>query len=55
MSLGIFLGFLLLGVIGMPIAFSLGFAALVALAFSDDGFAIIPLRMMAAVNSFPLM
>ena len=55
MSLGIFLGFLLLGLIGMPIAFSLGFAALVALAFSDDGFAIIPLRMMAAVNSFPLM
>ena len=55
MSLGIFLGFLLLGVIGMPIAFSLGFAALVALAFSGDGFAIIPQRMMHAVNSFPLM
>ena len=55
MSLGIFLGFLLLGVIGMPIAFSLGFAALVALALSGDGFAIIPQRMMHAVNSFPLM
>ena len=55
MSIGIFLGFLLLGVIGMPIAFSLGFAAMVALAFSDVGFAIIPQRMMHAVNSFPLM
>ena len=55
MSIGIFLGFLLLGVIGMPIAFSLGFAAMVALAFSGDGFAIIPQRMMHAVNSFPLM
>ncbi|MBL8381457.1 MAG: TRAP transporter large permease [Burkholderiales bacterium] len=55
MSLGIFLGFLLLGVIGMPIAFSLGFAAMVALAFSDVGLAIIPQRMMHAVNSFPLM
>lgn len=55
MSMGIFLGFLLLGVIGMPIAFSLGFAAMVALAFSDVGFAIIPQRMMHAVNSFPLM
>ena len=55
MSIGIFLGFLLLGVIGMPIAFSLGFAAMVALAFSADGFAIIPQRMMHSVNSFPLM
>ena len=55
MSLGIFLGFLLLGLLGMPIAFSLGFAALLALAFSPDGFAIIPQRMMHAVNSFPLM
>ena len=55
MSLGIFLGFLLLGLLGMPIAFSLGFAALVALALSPDGFAIIPQRMMHAVNSFPLM
>jgi len=55
MSIGIFLGFLLLGVIGMPIAFSLGFAALVALAFLGEGFAIIPQRMMHAVNSFPLM
>ncbi len=55
MSLGIFIGFLLLGLLGMPIAFSLGFAALVALALSPDGFAIIPQRMMHAVNSFPLM
>ena len=55
MSLGIFLGFLLLGVIGMPIAFSLGLAAMVALAFSDVGLAIVPQRMMHAVNSFPLM
>ena len=55
MSIGIFLGFLLLGMLGMPIAFSLGFAALIALALSPDGFAIIPQRMMHAVNSFPLM
>jgi hypothetical protein len=55
MSIGIFPGFSPLGVIGMPIAFSLGFAALVALAFSGEGFAIIPQRMMHAVNSFPLM
>ena len=55
MSLGIFLGFILLGLIGMPIAFSLGLAAMVALAFSDVGLAIVPQRMMHAVNSFPLM
>ena len=55
MSLGIFIGFILLGMLGMPIAFSLGFAALIALALSPDGFAIIPQRMMHAVNSFPLM
>ena len=55
MSLGIFLGFLLLAMIGMPIAFSLGLAAMVAIAFSDVGLAIVPQRMMHAVNSFPLM
>lgn len=55
MSLGVFLGFLLLATFGMPIAFALGFAALVAIAFSDVGLAIVPQRMMHAVNSFPLM
>jgi TRAP-type transport system large permease protein len=55
MSIGIFLGFLTLSLLGMPIAFALGFAAIGALAFSDVGFAIIPQRMMHAVNSFPLM
>lgn len=55
MSIGIFLGFLLLGTLGMPIAFALGLSAMIALTFSDVGLAIVPQRMMHAVNSFPLM
>jgi tripartite ATP-independent transporter DctM subunit len=55
MSLAIILGFLLLALVGMPIAFALGFAALVALPFSGVDFSMLPQRMMHSINSFPLM
>ena len=55
MSLWIFIGFIVLGSLGMPIAFALGFSALGALFVSDIDLNILPQRMMHAVNSFPLM
>lgn len=55
MSLAIIAGFMLLATFGMPIAFSLGAAALGAVALSDIEFTMLPQRMMHAVNSFPLM
>ena len=55
MSLGIIIAFLVLATFGMPIAFSLGVAALGAVALSDIEFTMLPQRMMHAVNSFPLM
>ena len=50
--LGSFLGIALLG---MPLAFALGFSALTALAFSGVDFNMLPQRMMHSVNAFPLM
>jgi tripartite ATP-independent transporter DctM subunit len=55
MSLGIILAFLVLASFGMPIAFSLGAAALVATALAGIDFSMLPERMMHSVNSFPLM
>lgn len=55
MSLTITLAFFAVGLLGMPIAFALGFASIVSLAMSGASFAILPQRMMHAVNSFPLM
>ncbi|MEP7085288.1 MAG: TRAP transporter large permease [Betaproteobacteria bacterium] len=45
----------MLATLGMPIAFSLGVAALGAVALSDIEFTMLPQRMMHAINSFPLM
>jgi len=55
MSLAVVLGFLALAVLGLPIAFAMGVAALVVLWASGVDFSMVPLRMMHAVNSFPLM
>ncbi len=49
---GIFIG---LGVLGMPLAFSLGMAAIAGLLVSDVDLNLLPSRMMNAVNAFPLM
>jgi TRAP-type C4-dicarboxylate transport system permease large subunit len=55
MSAAVVLGFMLLAVFGLPIAFAMGAAALGALAYSGVDFSMVPQRMMHAVNSFPLM
>ncbi|OXY82259.1 TRAP transporter large permease [Oceanimonas doudoroffii] len=47
--------FLVLALLGMPLAFSLGLAALGGLAWSGIELSVLPQRMMHAVNSFPLM
>jgi len=48
-------GFMLLALFGMPIAFALGFAALLVVLVSGVDLTMIPQRMMHSVNSFPLM
>jgi tripartite ATP-independent transporter DctM subunit len=55
MSWWIIAGFMALALFGMPIAFALGFVALIAVLASGIDLTIIPHRMMHAVNSFPLM
>ena len=47
--------FLIVGLLGMPLAFALGAAAIGGLWLSNVDFNMLPQRMMAAVNSFPLM
>ncbi len=47
--------FAVLALLGMPLAFALGFASLGGLAISDIDFIIMPQRMMHAVDNFPLM
>ncbi|PMR77811.1 TRAP transporter large permease [Billgrantia endophytica] len=47
--------FLLLAVLGMPLAFALGFGSLAGLWMLDFELYVMPQRMMHAVNSFPLM
>ncbi len=47
--------FLFLAVLGMPLAFALGFGSLAALHLLDFELVVMPQRMMHAVNSFPLM
>ena len=47
--------FFLVSVLGMPLAFGLGAAGIVALAISDVEFNLLPSRMMSSVNAFPLM
>lgn len=55
MSAALVAGFLLLALLGLPIAFAMGVTALVALAATGVDYSIVPQRMMHAVNSFPLM
>lgn len=55
MSGWIIIGFMVLALFGMPIAFALGFTALIAVLASGIDLSMIPQRMMHSVNSFPLM
>lgn len=55
MSYAVVLGFMVLATFGLPIAFAMGVAAVVALWASGVDFSMVPQRMMHAVNSFPLM
>jgi TRAP-type transport system large permease protein len=55
MSVAVVVGFMLLALFGLPIAFAMGVAAMSALWFSGVDFSLVPQRMMYAVNSFPLM
>ncbi|MGH6816403.1 MAG: TRAP transporter large permease [Hyphomicrobiaceae bacterium] len=55
MSITILAAFLPIALLGMPLAFALGFGALVALAFGGVEFNMLPQRMMHSINSFPLM
>jgi tripartite ATP-independent transporter DctM subunit len=55
MSLLIILVFLGIALLGMPLAFALGAAAVAGLVASDVDFNLLPTRMMNAVNAFPLM
>lgn len=47
--------FLLAAMIGMPLAFALGFASLAALQYDDFELVVMPQRMMYAIDNFPLM
>lgn len=55
MTLMVIAVFLALSVLGMPLAFALGFASLGALWYADFELVILPQRMMHAVDNFPLM
>lgn len=55
MTLVIVAVFLVLALIGAPLAFALGFASLIALSAEGFPLVIMPQRMMHAVDNFPLM
>ena len=55
MSLLVIAVFLVLSLLGMPLAFSLGASALAGLWLADFDLLVLPPRLMNAVNSFPLM
>ncbi|MCM0020539.1 MAG: TRAP transporter large permease [Tagaea sp.] len=55
MSLSIVLAFFAFGLLGMPIAFALGFGSLVGLSMAGVDANMMPQRMLHAINSFPLM
>ena len=55
MSTLVIVGFMLLALAGLPIAFAMGIAALIALWATGVDLSMVPQRMMHAVNSFPLM
>ncbi len=53
---GVVIGsFLAIAIIGMPLAFALGCAALIGLLYGDVALNMIPQRMMHSINAFPLM
>ncbi|MCX7154074.1 MAG: TRAP transporter large permease subunit [Proteobacteria bacterium] len=55
MSLLIIAVFMVIGLLGMPLAFALGTSAVAGLMASNVDFNMLPTRMMNAVNAFPLM
>lgn len=55
MSLFVIITFLVLAILGMPLAFSLGVSALFGLWLSGIDLLMLPPRLMNSVNSFPLM
>ena len=55
MSSAVIAGFMGLSLLGLPIAFAMGVAALIALLATGVDLTMVPQRMMHAVNSFPLM
>jgi tripartite ATP-independent transporter DctM subunit len=55
MTLAVVVVFFVLALIGMPLAFALGFASLGGLLIGGIDLSVLPQRMMHAVNSFPLM
>lgn len=55
MTLAVILSFFAVALLGMPLAFALGFSALVGLHVTGVDFNMLPTRMMNAVNAFPLM
>ena len=55
MTLIVIVTFLFLALLGMPLAFALGFASLGALLMADIELLVLPQRMMHAVDNFPLM
>lgn len=55
MTLAVVAASMALALLGLPIAFSMGVAALVALWATSVDLSMVPQRMMHAVNSFPLM
>ena len=55
MSIAIIIVFVILALIGMPLAFALGSASLVGLFIGDMSLSVLPQRMMHAIDNFPLM
>jgi tripartite ATP-independent transporter DctM subunit len=55
MTLYVMIGFFAAAILGMPLAFALGFGAVVGIFTSDLDSNMLPTRMMNAVNAFPLM
>lgn len=55
MTAAVIIVFAILALLGMPLAFALGFASFAGIAMSGVDFSIMPQRMMHAIDSFPLM
>jgi TRAP-type transport system large permease protein len=55
MSIAATVAFLLICLLGMPLAFALGFSALLALPLGGVDLNMLPQRMMHSINAFPLM